>query len=77
MARTTDRGLVDGAEVRVRGTEFRSAFKGTIKGAVRTALPSGHRLVDVRQHKNGGIYLVPIQDVSIIRRKHYKAQEEQ
>ena len=68
--RETMNGLKKDVRIRVKKSLERSADKGTIVRPLMTL--DGRKLCEYRSDRNGGIYMVDIARVSIIRPKHYK-----
>jgi hypothetical protein len=71
MARETLSGLKKDVRIKVKGSPERSADKGTIVRPIITL--DGRKVCEYRSDRNGGLYMVPVERVSVIRPKHYKS----
>jgi hypothetical protein len=73
MSRETLNGLAKDVRIKIKGSPERSADKGTIVRPIMTL--DGRKVCEYRSDRNGGLYMVPVERVSVIRHKKVKFTE--
>ena len=67
MARETFYGIFPNVRIKVKGSDIRKADHGTVVRPITTL--NDRKMVEYRSDRNGGIYMVAVDRVSVVRRE--------